>query len=165
MTRLPLTLPPSSLSIAEMTRLPLRTFLSPHAVAASPARALLLPARRLLSIPSAMPMEITAPTSGGYPSPVSPPYPAASKDVELRRAMTASACSAAFASADVVFEDEWLAVVDKPAGVYCEALLSALPCSADSGVNGKKKRLLSSETVPSAKSANFDQSPVFMLAI
>jgi 23S rRNA-/tRNA-specific pseudouridylate synthase len=67
-----------------------------------------------------MSVEITAPTSGGYPSPVSPAYPAASKDVELRRAMTASA--------DVVFEDESLAVVDKPAGVYCEALLSALPC-------------------------------------
>jgi 23S rRNA-/tRNA-specific pseudouridylate synthase len=59
---------------------------------------------------------------------VSPAYPAASKDVELRRAMTASARSAAFASADVVFEDESHAVVDKPAGVYCEALLSALPC-------------------------------------
>jgi 23S rRNA-/tRNA-specific pseudouridylate synthase len=75
----------------------------------------------------------TAPSSGEYPSPVSPPYPAASKDLELRRAMTASARSAAFASVDVVFEDEWLAVVDKPAGVYCDALLTSFPCSAVSG--------------------------------
>jgi 23S rRNA-/tRNA-specific pseudouridylate synthase len=49
--------------------------------------------------------------------------------------MTASARSAAFASADVVFEDQWLAVVDKPAGVYCDALLTSFPCSA---VSGKK---------------------------
>jgi 23S rRNA-/tRNA-specific pseudouridylate synthase len=47
--------------------------------------------------------------------------------------MTASARSAVFASADVVFEDEWLAVVDKPAGVYCDALLTALPRSAAAG--------------------------------
>nr|CAB3466160.1 unnamed protein product [Digitaria exilis] len=77
--------------------------------------------------------ETTAAVSGEYPSPVSPPYPAASKDVELRRAMTASARSAVFTSADIVFEDEWLAVVDKPAGVYCDSLLSALPRSAASG--------------------------------
>ncbi|KAM0921717.1 hypothetical protein ACQ4PT_006660 [Festuca glaucescens] len=63
-----------------------------------------------------------------------PPPPArriavAAADVELRRAMTASARSGAYSSAAIVFEDEWLSVVDKPAGVYCEALLSALPCS------------------------------------
>jgi hypothetical protein len=131
-----------------MTRLPPPFLLPPHAGAASPARAL-LPARRLVSpTPAQMSAECTAPASREYPSPVSPPYPAASKDVELRRAMTASARSTAFASADIVFEDEWLAVVDKPAGVYCDALLSALPCSAFSGENWKKKkRLLSSETV------------------
>jgi 23S rRNA-/tRNA-specific pseudouridylate synthase len=68
---------------------------------------------------------------------VSLPYPAASKDVELRRAMTASARSAAIAFADIVFEDEWLAIIDKPAGVYCNALLTSFPCPAVSG----KKRL------------------------
>ena len=78
---------------------------------------------------------MSAAATGEYPCPVSPPYPAVSKDVELRRAMTASARSGAYSSAAVVFEDEWLAVVDKPAGVYCEALLSALPCStASSGI-------------------------------
>ncbi|KAL6623593.1 hypothetical protein ACP70R_033472 [Stipagrostis hirtigluma subsp. patula] len=119
-----------------MTRLPLPLpLLSPHA--AVPARALLPHARRHLA---AAPAEMSSPAetapaqaSGEYPSPVSPPYPAASKDVELRRAMTASARSAAFAAADVVFEDEWLAVVDKPAGVYCDALLSSLPRPAASG--------------------------------
>ncbi|CAD6267489.1 unnamed protein product [Miscanthus lutarioriparius] len=111
-----------------MTKLPLSLLLlQPPAGAASPLRSLLPPARRLTAMSAAT---STAPSSGEYPSPVSPPYPAASKDVELRRAMTASARSAAFASADVVFEDEWLAVVDKPAGVYCDALLTSFPCSA-----------------------------------
>jgi len=118
-----------------MTKLPLSLLLlQPPAGAASPLRSLLPPARRLTAMSATT---STAPSSGQYPSPVSPPYPAASKDVELRRAMTASARSAAFASADVVFEDEWLAVVDKPAGVYCDALLASFPCSAVSG----KKRL------------------------
>ncbi|KAJ1265827.1 hypothetical protein BS78_08G104100 [Paspalum vaginatum] len=115
-----------------MTKLPLPLPLLLHqhpAGAASPLRVLLPPARRLPAMSAAT---TTAPSSGEYPSPVSPPYPAASKDVELRRAMTASARSAAFASADVVFEDEWIAVVDKPAGVYCEALLTSLPCPAAS---------------------------------
>jgi hypothetical protein len=121
-----------------MSRLPL---LSSHVGVASPARALLPPARCLISPTQAqMSAESEEPASGVYPSPVSPPYPAASKDVEVRRAMTASARSAAFASADIVFEDEWLAVVDKPAGVYCDALLSALPCSAASGENWKKRK-------------------------
>uniref|UniRef100_A0A453JZ32 Pseudouridine synthase RsuA/RluA-like domain-containing protein n=1 Tax=Aegilops tauschii subsp. strangulata TaxID=200361 RepID=A0A453JZ32_AEGTS len=82
---------------------------------------------------------MSAAATGEYPCPVSPPYPAVSKDVELRRALTASARSGAYSSAAVVFEDEWLAVVDKPAGVYCEALLSALPCSTAS--SGTSKRL------------------------
>ncbi|XP_062203169.1 RNA pseudouridine synthase 1 [Phragmites australis] len=124
-----------------MTRLPLPLLLlllSPPTGAASPPRALLPPARRLAAMSAAT---TTAPSSGEYPSPVSPPYPAASKDVELRRAMSASARSAAFASADVVFEDEWLAVVDKPAGVYCDALLSSLPRSATSGDPATKPNL------------------------
>ncbi|KAL5205861.1 hypothetical protein ABZP36_034070 [Zizania latifolia] len=73
--------------------------------------------------------------TGEYPCPVSPPYPAASKEVELRRAITASARSGAYSSAAVVFEDECIVVVDKPAGVYCDALLSALPSSAAASGN------------------------------
>jgi hypothetical protein len=114
-----------------MTKLPLPLLLlQPPAGAASPLRSLLPPARSLTAMSAAT---STAPSIGEYPSPVSPPYPATSKDLELRRAMTASARSAAFASVDVVFEDEWLAVVDKPAGVYCDALLTSFPCSAVSG--------------------------------
>ncbi|KAG2621444.1 hypothetical protein PVAP13_3NG239400 [Panicum virgatum] len=122
-----------------MTKLPLPLLLQPPAGgAATQLRSLLAPARRL----AAMSAEAkTALVSGEYPSPVSPPYPAASKDVELRRAMTASARSAVFASADVVFEDEWLAVVNKPAGVYCDALLTALPRSAASGDSAIKPNL------------------------
>ncbi|XP_072996269.1 RNA pseudouridine synthase 1 [Typha latifolia] len=65
-------------------------------------------------------------SGGSYPIPVSPPYPAQSKEVELRRAMTAEARSGAYSGADLVFEDEWLAVANKPAGIYCETLLSSL---------------------------------------
>jgi len=118
-----------------MTKLPLPLLLQPPAGgAATQLRSFLPPARRL----AAMSAEAkTAPVNGEYPSPVSPPYPAASKDEELRRAMTASARSAVLASADVVFEDEWLAVVNKPAGVYCDAVLTALPRSAASGEEEK----------------------------
>ncbi|CAL5093072.1 unnamed protein product [Urochloa decumbens] len=121
-----------------MTKLPLSLLLSPPAGAATPLRSLLPPARRLAAM---LAVDTTAPVSGEYPSPVSPPYPAASKDVELRRAMTASARSGVFTSADVVFEDEWLAVVNKPAGVYCDALLTALPSSAASEDSATKPNL------------------------
>ncbi|BAF30037.1 RNA pseudouridine synthase 1 [Oryza sativa Japonica Group] len=115
-----------------MTRLPLLLH-SPRFAAAltTPPPPPLPPARRLVAAAAGGDLSLAmSAATGEYPVPVSPPYPAASKDVELRRAMTASARSAAYSSAPVVFEDEWLAVVDKPAGVYCDALLSALPCSA-----------------------------------
>ncbi|XP_037433044.1 RNA pseudouridine synthase 1-like [Triticum dicoccoides] len=128
-----------------MTKLPLLLpLLSPRA--ASPSRALTPPPARLLAVAAAgasvQDAVMSAAATGDYPCPVSPPYPAVSKDVELRRALTASARSGAYSSAAVVFEDEWLAVVDKPAGVYCEALLSALPCStASSGDPSSKPNL------------------------
>ncbi|XP_008808652.3 RNA pseudouridine synthase 1-like [Phoenix dactylifera] len=66
---------------------------------------------------------------GGYPTPLSPPYPAESKVVELRRAMTAAARSGSFelTAGEIVYEDEWLAIANKPSGVYCEAVLSSFP--------------------------------------
>ncbi|XP_020581729.1 RNA pseudouridine synthase 1 [Phalaenopsis equestris] len=68
----------------------------------------------------------------GYPKPISPPYPVLSKDVELRRARLAAARSAAysFSSDDIIFEDEWLLVVKKPSGIYCETLISSLSSSS-----------------------------------
>nr|GMD40600.1 RNA pseudouridine synthase 1 [Ipomoea batatas] len=64
-----------------------------------------------------------------YPVPLSPPLPLVSKDVELNRALTASSRSALFSLShnDVIFEDEWLIAVNKPQGVYCESVLSAVP--------------------------------------
>ncbi|KAM0948469.1 hypothetical protein DsansV1_C06g0059711 [Dioscorea sansibarensis] len=64
----------------------------------------------------------------GFPTPMTPPYPAISKEVELRRAMTAAARSGAYeiGAGDVVFEDESMVVVNKPSGIYCETLLKAL---------------------------------------
>ncbi|RAL52673.1 hypothetical protein DM860_007441 [Cuscuta australis] len=63
-----------------------------------------------------------------YPVPLSPPLPSLSKDIELDRALTASSRSASFSLSrnDVVFEDEWLLAVNKPQGVYCESVLSAV---------------------------------------
>lgn len=43
--------------------------------------------------------------------------------------MTASSRSSLFALSrgDVIFEDQWLLVVNKPSGVYCESVLSSAP--------------------------------------
>ncbi|KAL8171749.1 hypothetical protein V2J09_023553 [Rumex salicifolius] len=64
-----------------------------------------------------------------YPTPLSPPLSSLSKEVELSRAMSASARSSLFSLSrdDVVFEDEWLIVVNKPPGIYCENVLSSIP--------------------------------------
>ncbi|PIA25327.1 hypothetical protein AQUCO_11800014v1 [Aquilegia coerulea] len=69
------------------------------------------------------------PKPSDYPIPLSPPLPAISKQIELNRAMSASSLSSLFSlsSKDVIFEDEWLIVVNKPQGVYCENLLSSIP--------------------------------------
>lgn len=64
-----------------------------------------------------------------YPVPLSPPLPALSKEIEPHRALTASSKSALFSlsRSHVIFEDEWLIVVNKPQGIYCESVLSSLP--------------------------------------
>ncbi|CAL9130284.1 unnamed protein product [Musa textilis] len=74
--------------------------------------------------------------SGNYPTPLSPPYPPLSKDVELHRAMSAAARSGEYAlsAADIVFEDQYLVVANKPSGVYCEAILSSLSSSLGSAI-------------------------------
>ncbi|CAM8928530.1 unnamed protein product [Rhodiola kirilowii] len=71
-----------------------------------------------------------------FPKPLSPPLPAKSKSVELSRAMTATAASSLFklSRSDVVFEDEWLIVVNKPQGVYCERVLASVPDVLDESV-------------------------------
>ncbi|KZV43656.1 RNA pseudouridine synthase 1-like [Dorcoceras hygrometricum] len=63
-----------------------------------------------------------------YPVPLSPPFPAISKNLELDRALTASSRSSFFSlsKSDVLFEDEWLIAVNKPQGIYCESVLSAV---------------------------------------
>ncbi|KAK4751116.1 hypothetical protein SAY87_004598 [Trapa incisa] len=77
-----------------------------------------------------------------YPVPLSPPLPAVSKSIELERAMSASSRSSLFVleSDRIVYEDEWLMVVNKPPGVYCESVLESISrvfgvsdVSADSG--------------------------------
>ncbi|XP_042510561.1 RNA pseudouridine synthase 1 isoform X2 [Macadamia integrifolia] len=64
-----------------------------------------------------------------YPIPLSPPLPLISKQLELNRALSASSKSTLFvlSRSDVVFEDEYLIVVNKPQGIYCETVLSAIP--------------------------------------
>lgn len=65
-----------------------------------------------------------------YPTPLSPPLPAISKDIELTRAMSASSKSSLYklSRSDVLYEDEWLVAVNKPQGVYCESVLASVPC-------------------------------------
>ncbi|XP_073143737.1 RNA pseudouridine synthase 1 [Henckelia pumila] len=66
--------------------------------------------------------------ANGYPVPLSPPLPAISKTLELNRAFTASSKSSLFSlsKTDLLFEDEWLVAVNKPQGIYCESVLSAV---------------------------------------
>ncbi|CAN8244750.1 unnamed protein product [Cochlearia groenlandica] len=64
-----------------------------------------------------------------YPKPISDPPPLISKDIELKRAMEASSRSSLFnLTRDyILYEDEYLMAVNKPKGIYCEALLSSAP--------------------------------------
>ncbi|XP_010480242.1 PREDICTED: RNA pseudouridine synthase 1 [Camelina sativa] len=64
-----------------------------------------------------------------YPKPISAPPPPISKDIELRRAMEASSKSSLFnlTRDDVLYEDEHFMAVNKPKGVYCEAVLRSAP--------------------------------------
>ncbi|XP_023536802.1 RNA pseudouridine synthase 1 [Cucurbita pepo subsp. pepo] len=68
-------------------------------------------------------------TGENYPVPLSPPLPAISKNLELARAMAACSKSSLFSlsACDVIYEDEWLIVVNKPQGVYCESVLASVP--------------------------------------
>ncbi|XP_010549521.1 PREDICTED: RNA pseudouridine synthase 1 [Tarenaya hassleriana] len=72
-------------------------------------------------------------SSPDYPKPLSPPPPPISKDLELRRAMEASSRSSLWnlTRDDVLYEDEWLIAVNKPKGIYCEAVLSSVPRVVD----------------------------------
>ncbi|KAA8536759.1 hypothetical protein F0562_029237 [Nyssa sinensis] len=75
-----------------------------------------------------------------YPVPLSPPLPPISKDIELSRAMSASSKSSLFSlsRSDVLFEDQWLIVVNKPQGVYCESVLSSVPSLLDDSSDSDK---------------------------
>ncbi|KAI3860711.1 hypothetical protein MKX03_014747 [Papaver bracteatum] len=64
-----------------------------------------------------------------YPKPLSPQLPAISKEIELNRALSATSKSTSFSLTpkDVIFEDEWMVIVNKPPGIYCETVLSSVP--------------------------------------
>ncbi|KAJ8753454.1 hypothetical protein K2173_019853 [Erythroxylum novogranatense] len=63
-----------------------------------------------------------------YPTPLSPPLPTISKEIELARAMAASSRSSlfSFSMSDILYEDQWLIVVNKPQGIYCETMLEKI---------------------------------------
>ncbi|MBA0710014.1 hypothetical protein Golax_025017 [Gossypium laxum] len=64
-----------------------------------------------------------------YPTPLSPPLPSISKDIELARAMSASSKSSLFglSRSDILYEDEWLIAINKPQGIYCDTILASVP--------------------------------------
>ncbi|XP_050225129.1 RNA pseudouridine synthase 1 isoform X2 [Mercurialis annua] len=68
-------------------------------------------------------------TLQNYPTPLSPPLPSISKNIELARALSASSRSSLFSlsRSDVLYEDQWLIAVNKPQGVYCETMLESVP--------------------------------------
>uniref|UniRef100_A0A5B7BZ50 Putative RNA pseudouridine synthase 1 n=1 Tax=Davidia involucrata TaxID=16924 RepID=A0A5B7BZ50_DAVIN len=89
-----------------------------------------------------------------YPVPLSPPLPSISKHIELSRAMSASSKSSLFSlsRSDVLFEDEWLIVVNKPQGVYCESVLSSVPSLLNDSSDSDKLR--SQDSLPELHLAN-----------
>ena len=65
-----------------------------------------------------------------FPVPMSPFAGELSKEVELNRALVAEAAmkaGPAISKEDVLFEDEWLIVVNKPRGLYCEHVFATIP--------------------------------------
>ncbi|KAJ4752269.1 Ribosomal large subunit pseudouridine synthase C [Rhynchospora pubera] len=113
-----------------MTKIPL--FSLPSASASFFLRSKSVPQLRLFSA-LAMASSNSGITSTDFPIPLTPPHPPHSREVELRRAMSASARSGAPFDLSVVFEDEWIAVVNKPSGVYCDSILSSLSSSIAAG--------------------------------
>lgn len=64
-----------------------------------------------------------------YPVPLTPPLLPSAHEVEIQRARAAeeAACqSAAVTAASVVYEDQWIVAVNKPAGRYCEDVLASV---------------------------------------
>lgn len=65
-----------------------------------------------------------------FPIPMSPFAGELSKEVELNRALIAEAAmkaGPAISKEDVLFEDAWLIVVNKPRGLYCEHVFATIP--------------------------------------
>ncbi|KAL4202458.1 hypothetical protein AMTRI_Chr02g221210 [Amborella trichopoda] len=63
-----------------------------------------------------------------FPIPLTRHPPPISKQVELDRAMAASAKSAfSITKSDVIYEDQWLIAINKPSGVYCDHVLASIP--------------------------------------
>ncbi|KAL3698715.1 hypothetical protein R1sor_012791 [Riccia sorocarpa] len=65
-----------------------------------------------------------------YPVPLTPFSGEAEKAIEYERAMVAEAAMksrAAISRSDILFEDEWLMVINKPSGIYSEHVLATIP--------------------------------------
>ncbi|KAI5076644.1 hypothetical protein GOP47_0008709 [Adiantum capillus-veneris] len=68
-------------------------------------------------------------TSHEWPLPLSPLSGEHAKAVELERALRAEAVMAsqpAFAASDIIYQDQWLIVINKPSGVYSGHVLSTV---------------------------------------
>jgi hypothetical protein len=64
-----------------------------------------------------------------YPVPLTPPLLPSAHEIEIQRARAAeeAACqSEAVTAASVVYEDQWIVAVNKPAGRYCEDVLASV---------------------------------------
>lgn len=74
-----------------------------------------------------------------YPVPMSPFAGERSKEVELQRALVAEAAmksGPAIGRENVLFEDDWLMIVNKPRGLYCEHVFATVPSlSSSSGLS------------------------------
>ncbi|KAI3990130.1 hypothetical protein MKX01_029108 [Papaver californicum] len=118
-----------------MTRMPFSSRLRPHIFRFFPAPSFFLPCSNPFNkIPnfhskSCRPIMSEETHLSDYPKPLSPPLPAVSKEIELNRALSATSKSTSFSltQKDVIYEDEWMVIVNKPQGIYCETVLSSVP--------------------------------------
>ena len=70
-----------------------------------------------------------------YPIPLSPFAGELSKELEFQRALVAEAAmkaGPAIGRGNILFEDDWLMIVNKPRGLYCEHVFATVPslCSS-----------------------------------
>ncbi|MCO5604961.1 hypothetical protein L7F22_059136 [Adiantum nelumboides] len=101
----------------------------PHSLSAQTPIPDSLLAETHISVSDAVDDDRDTQTSHAWPLPLSPLSGEQAKAVELERALRAEALMASqptFAASDIIYQDQWLIVINKPSGVYSGHILSTV---------------------------------------